>query len=102
MSETVEELQAELIALNKARASGTSSVTYSANGVSRTVTYKSDIEMRGAQMDLQQRIVALEAGEPRRTVLVATSKGFRRRLSLAGWHATDAEKAEFERDHRDD
>lgn len=81
MTETVAELQAQLATLNAARASGTSSVSYVANGVSRTVTYKSDIEMRGAQMDLQQRIVALQTDGTRRTVLVATNKGLPARVA---------------------
>jgi hypothetical protein len=102
MTETVEELQAQLVALNKARASGVTSTVYEANGTRRTVTYKSDIEMRNAQWDLQQRIAAPQTDGTRRTVLVATNKGFRRRRSLDGWLATDAEKQQFERDHRDD
>jgi hypothetical protein len=73
MTETLEELRAQLAKLNAARASGTSSMSYVANGVSRTVTYKSDIEMRGAQMDLMQRIAAF--GEFPRTVRVQSSKG---------------------------
>ncbi len=82
MTETIEELQAQLIALNKARANGVTSTSYEANGVRRTVNWKSDIEMRNAQWDLQQRIAALQAGGARRTVLVATNKGLPARLAF--------------------
>jgi hypothetical protein len=82
MSETVEELQAQLVVLNKARASGVRTVSYQANGVNRSVEYRSDIEMRNAQWDLQQRISALQAGAPRRTVLVATNKGLPARVAF--------------------
>lgn len=103
MTETVEELQAQLIALNKSRANGVTSTSYEANGVRRTVSWKSDIEMRGAQMDLQQRIAALQAGGFQRTVVISTNKGFRgRRPNLSAWKVTDGEKLEWARNHRDD
>jgi hypothetical protein len=82
MTETLEELQAQLVALNKARASGARTISYSANGVQRSIEYRSDIEMRNAQWDPQQRIAALQAGGPRRTVLVATNKGLPARLAF--------------------
>lgn len=74
MSETVAELQAQLVALNKARAGGISVVSYLANGVSRSVTYKSDAEMQAAQNDLQRRIAALQGGGGR-VIKITTSKG---------------------------
>jgi len=89
MTETVEELQAQLIALNKARASGVTTASYVANGVSRSVTWKSDVEMRNAQMDLQQRIAALQAGAPRRTVLINTNKGLPARLAFRNRFSRD-------------
>jgi multidrug efflux pump subunit AcrB len=73
--ESVEALQAQLIALNKARASGHSSFSYMANGTTRTVTYKSDVEMQGAQNDLRRRIAELQGSMPR-TIKVSSSKGF--------------------------
>jgi hypothetical protein len=106
MTETVADLQAQLETLNAARASGVTTTSYEANGVRRLVTWKSDIEMRNAQMDLERRIAALKAGGPRRTVLIATSKGLRphrRGLGDMGdWLTTDGVKEEFEREHRDD
>jgi hypothetical protein len=56
MTETVEELQAQLVVLNKARASGARSISYSANGVQRSIEYRS--------------------------VLVATNKGLPARLAF--------------------
>ena len=84
MGELLEELRAQLAKLNAARASGTSSMSYVANGVSRTVTYKSDVEMRGAQLDLMQRIAAF--GEFPRTV--SPRQQGPRRSSLAAERAT--------------
>ena len=100
MTETLDDLQAQLVTLNKARASGVTSVTYSANGVSRLVTWKSDIEMRNAQWDLQQRIAALQSGCPRRTVLVATNKGLPSRAAFRGRFPEAA--ADFATDGPDD
>lgn len=74
MAEDLATLLAQLEALNAARASGLSVVSYMANGVSRSSTYKSDIEMQGAQLDLQRRIAALQ-GAGARTIRLATSKG---------------------------
>jgi hypothetical protein len=74
MVETLEDLQAALVALNKARASGLSVVSYLANGVSRSVTYKHDAEMREAQNDLMRRIAALQ-GNGNRTIKISASKG---------------------------
>lgn len=75
MPETLFELQAQLVALNAARAGGVSIVSYSANGVSRSASYKSDIEMREAQNDLQRRIAAL-SGNSNRTIKISSGKGF--------------------------
>jgi hypothetical protein len=82
MTETLDDLSKQLEVLNAARASGVRTVSYQANGVNRSVEYRSDIEMRNAQWDLQQRIAALQAGAPRRTVLVATNKGLPARLAF--------------------
>lgn len=75
MAETLEELTAQLEALNKMRASGVSVISYVANGVQRSVTRKSDIEMQGAQRDLERRIAAL-SGTPSRIIRINSSKGF--------------------------
>jgi uncharacterized membrane-anchored protein len=74
VAESLEELQAALAALNKARASGISVVSYLANGVSRSVTYKHDAEMREAQNDLMRRIAAFQ-GNTSRTIKISASKG---------------------------
>jgi hypothetical protein len=106
MTETVASLSAQLETLNAARASGVRTVSYQANGVNRSVEYRSDREMAMAQMDLERRIAALQAGGPRRTVLIATSKGLRRHRvglgDMGDWLTTDGVKEDFEREHRDD
>ncbi|MGO8847740.1 MAG: phage head-tail joining protein [Methylocella sp.] len=78
MPDTVASLQAALDALNAARALGASVVSYVANGVQRSVTYKSDIEMNAAAQDLSRRITALQGGY-NRTIKLASSKGLGRR-----------------------
>ncbi len=75
MTETVADLQAQLVLLNAARANGAREITYMANGATRTVIYKSDTEMREAQNDLTRRIALLQGIFPR-TIKVASSKGF--------------------------
>ena len=75
MVDTVESLQAQLDKLNAARAQGVSVVSFtSGTGSTRSVTYKSDIEMNAAAQDLQRRIAALQ-GDGRRTIKISTSKG---------------------------
>ena len=75
MTGMVAELQSQLEKLNSARANGTSSVSYTANGATRIVTYKSDTEMREAANDLMRRIALLQGLFPR-TIKVSSSKGF--------------------------
>jgi hypothetical protein len=75
MAETLDDLTAQLEALNKMRASGVSVISYVANGTQRSITRKSDIEMQGAQRDLERRIAAL-SGTPSRIVRINSSKGF--------------------------
>jgi hypothetical protein len=72
--ESLADLQAQLIGLNQARAKGVRSISYTGNGITRTVEYKSDSEMREAQNDLQRRIAAL-SGNTNRTIRISTSKG---------------------------
>jgi hypothetical protein len=74
MPDTLATLQPQLDALNAARAKGVKSVQYVGNGTSRTVEYKSDIEMNAAVQDLQRRIAALTSGS-QRTIKISTSKG---------------------------
>ena len=74
MSETVDELQTQLDKLRKARATGILTVTYLGNGVSRSVTWKSDREMQTAIQDLERRIAAMQGGG-NRTIRVSSSKG---------------------------
>jgi hypothetical protein len=96
MTETVASLSAQLETLNAARAAGVTTISYVANGVSRSITYKSDIEMRNAQWDLQQRIAALQTDGTRRTVLVAPNKGLPARLAFRNRFPEAA--TDFERD----
>ena len=65
MTETIAELSAQLETLNAARASGVRTVSYQANGVNRSVEYRSDREMAMAQMDIERRIAALQTDVPR-------------------------------------
>jgi hypothetical protein len=53
MVDTLTDLQARLDALNAARSGGIQTVSYKANGVERSVSYRSDIELRNAIQDLQ-------------------------------------------------
>jgi hypothetical protein len=76
MADDLATLQGQLDALNSARAKGISVVSYQANGVARSVTYKSDREMNAAAQDLQRRIAAMTGGGGRVTY-VGTSKGLR-------------------------
>jgi hypothetical protein len=74
MAEDLADLQAQLIGLNKARAKGIRSISYSSNGVNRVVEFRSDTEMREAQNDLMRRIAALQ-GNTNRTIKISSSKG---------------------------
>jgi hypothetical protein len=76
MADTLEGLQAQLDALDAARAKGVKTITYSANGASRSVEYKSDFELNAAAQDLMRRIAAMTGGGGRVTY-VGTSKGLR-------------------------
>jgi hypothetical protein len=75
MTDTLATLQAQLDTLNAARARGAKTISYTANGVQRSVEYKSDIEMNAAAQDLTRRIAALSGVSPYRTVLISSSKG---------------------------
>lgn len=87
MADTLATLQAQLDALNKARATGALSTEYVANGVGRKVSWKSDREMNAAAQDLQRRIAALSGVSPNRTVLISSSKGLcDRREHDRGWN----------------
>lgn len=74
MAETVDELTIQLDKLRKARASGILTVSYLGNGVSRSVTWKSDRELNAAIQDLERRIAAVQGGN-NRTIRVTSSKG---------------------------
>jgi hypothetical protein len=75
MADTFASLQAQLDALNKVRATGAKSNSYTANGVSRLTEFKCEIEMNAAAQDLSRRIAALSGVSPNRTVLISSSKG---------------------------
>ena len=74
MAETVDELTIQLDKLRTARASGILTVSYLGNGVSRSVTWKSDRELNAAIQDLERRIAAVQGGN-NRTIRVTSSKG---------------------------
>lgn len=76
-TETLDDLQQQLIKLNRARASGMLSVEYTANGINRKVAFKTDREMQTAQLDLQRRIVVLSGNLDVRTIRIEGSKGLR-------------------------
>ena len=71
MAATVEELQARLEALQRARAAGTREVRTE----NRAVVYKSDQEMAAAAADLQNQILLTSGVSMVHTVRVASSKG---------------------------
>jgi hypothetical protein len=75
MAEDLATLQAQLVALNTARARGVSVISYTANGATRSTTYKSDSEMQAAQDDLLRRIAALQNSNASRTIKISASKG---------------------------
>jgi hypothetical protein len=62
--------------LQSARRSGTSTVTYNGNGVSRTVTYKSDRELQAAIADLLERIAELEGTGRPHNIVVRAQRGW--------------------------
>ncbi|MEI6558605.1 MAG: hypothetical protein WCO00_09370 [Rhodospirillaceae bacterium] len=68
---TAAELTGMRDALERARFNGMSSVTYDG----RTVTYKSDAEMKTALNDLNRRIAELSSPGQRGFITFTTSKG---------------------------
>jgi hypothetical protein len=74
MAETVDDLLIQLDKLRRARATGMLTVSYLGNGISRSVTWKSDREMQTAIQDLERRIAAMQGGG-NRNIRVSSSKG---------------------------
>jgi hypothetical protein len=72
----VADLKAQLVALQSARWSGSSVVSYTANGISRSITYKTDAQMQQAIADLEARIAALEGGNLPRNIAVRGRRGW--------------------------
>jgi hypothetical protein len=72
----VADLRAQLVALQSARWSGTLSVSYQANGITRTVGYKTDEQMASAIADLEQRIRILEGSRLQRNIAVRGRRGW--------------------------
>jgi hypothetical protein len=72
----VADLRAQLVALQSARWSGTLSVSYQANGITRTVGYKTDEQMASAIADLEQRIRILEGSHLPRNIAVRGRRGW--------------------------
>jgi len=71
----LEALKTERDALRKARNKGVSQVEFSSGGVSRSVRYKTDNELRQALADLENQIAALE-GRGARSYVVRSHKGW--------------------------
>jgi hypothetical protein len=71
---TLSEMQTQLDALRKARASGVRRVEYTANGVGHSTEYRSDGELAAAIADLERRIAAVSR-TPVRHVHFNSSKG---------------------------
>jgi uncharacterized protein YcbX len=72
----VADLNAQLVALQSARWSGTLSVSYLANGVTRTIQYKSDAQMAAAIADLERRIDELQGVGRVRNIVVRGRRGW--------------------------
>jgi hypothetical protein len=72
----VADLKAQLVALQSAGWSGTLSVSYQANGITRTVQYKTDAQMAAAIADLEQRIRILEGRSLPRNIAVRGRRGW--------------------------
>jgi hypothetical protein len=72
----VADLKAQLVALQSARWSGTLGVSYQANGITRTVGYKTDAQMASAIADLEQRIRILEGSRLPRNIAVRGRRGW--------------------------
>jgi hypothetical protein len=69
-------LRAELSALQRARWGGALTVSYMAQGITRTVTYKRDSEMATAITDLEGKLAGAEGRLVPREFLVYSSKGW--------------------------
>jgi len=76
----VADLKAQLVALQSARWSGTLSVSYQANGITRTVSYKTDAQMASAIADLEQRIRILEGRNLPRNIAVRGRSGWEKEI----------------------
>jgi hypothetical protein len=60
----------------KARAEGTRRIVYEANGVRREIEWRSDVELRQALGDIEQRIAALEGKPALNVVNIRSEKGW--------------------------
>jgi hypothetical protein len=76
----VADLRAQLVALQSARWSGTLSVSYQANGITRTVGYKTNEQMASAIADLEQRIRILEGRNLPRNIAVRGRSGWEKEI----------------------
>ena len=74
--ENLDELKALRSALVAARMSRERTISYQANGVTRSVTYASDIETKSALIDLETKIARLEGKPSVRIATVRSVKGF--------------------------
>ncbi|KZY30540.1 hypothetical protein A3731_00735 [Roseovarius sp. HI0049] len=76
MTETRETLEADLVALRRARASGAREVEFDGgrNGTRRRVQYRSDSELASAIADVERRLAALTR-QPVKVTYVTATKG---------------------------
>jgi hypothetical protein len=77
MAEPIAEMRTHLSALLAARSNGARRMTYTANGVERTVEYRTDSELRTAIADLENRIAQGE-GRSARVHIITSHKGWNR------------------------
>ena len=63
-------------ALVRARAVSQRRITYTANGVERTVEFRNDAEMRVALADIERRLGAAEGRSSVNVVNITSQKGF--------------------------
>jgi hypothetical protein len=63
-------------ALLSARSEGVRHTTYEANGVKREIEWRSDVELRQALGDIEQRIAALQGKPAVNVAYLRSEKGF--------------------------
>lgn len=72
---TLAEMEDDLSALRKARATGARRVSFSMAGGQQEVDYRNDAEMLAAIHDLERRIAEARGRQPVRLIYINASKG---------------------------